>query len=224
MKKKVLLSSIVTILLCLCLITGSTFALFTSQDTVGILVTSGKVDVEAAVEDFKVFSVTPDAAGTVVDEKGGTYSYEEQTNGEFLNKGTATLDTTIGELKLERITPGDKVSFTVGVTNSSNVSTAYRYSIACTSGEELMYGLNVTVNGTTYTSLKEFVSGWDTLVAFEAIDKITFEIELPVTAGNYFQDRDVKIQILVEAVQGNAANLDPAATVTTIPQPADYYA
>ena len=43
MKKSVILSSIMLIALCLSLITGATFALFTSESSVNIAVSSGKV-------------------------------------------------------------------------------------------------------------------------------------------------------------------------------------
>ena len=81
MKKKALLSSVLVIALCLCLIAGSTFALFTSQSKVNIAVTSGKVDVVASVEAFKLYSVEAKEDGTIVDENGGKYEYVERTDG-----------------------------------------------------------------------------------------------------------------------------------------------
>ena len=50
MKKKVLLSSLATIALCLSLIAGATFALFTSKSTSSIEVTAGEVKIEAAID------------------------------------------------------------------------------------------------------------------------------------------------------------------------------
>ena len=49
MKKKVLLSSILTIALCLSLIGGSTFALFTNQAEVGVVITAGEIDMTADI-------------------------------------------------------------------------------------------------------------------------------------------------------------------------------
>ena len=54
MKKKVLLSSIVTIALCLCLIAGSTYALFTSQSQTDISVKAAKVEMTASLTDLKL--------------------------------------------------------------------------------------------------------------------------------------------------------------------------
>ena len=65
MKKKVLLSAVVTIALCLCLIAGSTFALFTSKSETNIAVTAGNVDVTASVKDFMLYSVEANDNGTI---------------------------------------------------------------------------------------------------------------------------------------------------------------
>ena len=56
MKKRILLTSVCSILLCFCLITGATYALFTSESKVNVAVTTGKVDVVAVAENFKLYS------------------------------------------------------------------------------------------------------------------------------------------------------------------------
>ena len=145
MKKKVLLSSILTIALCLSLIAGSTFALFTSQSEVNIAVTSGKVEMVASVKDFKLYSVEAENAGTIVDENGGTYKYVERTDGKFVNGGTAVLDGSI--ITLDNITPGDKISFGINGANNSDVTVQCRYTIQCAGDEALMKGLIVYLDG-----------------------------------------------------------------------------
>ena len=67
-KKKILLSSVMVIALCLSLIAGSTFALFTSESKVNIAVTSGKVDVKASITDLSVYSAKSDDEITETDE------------------------------------------------------------------------------------------------------------------------------------------------------------
>ena len=62
MKKKTLLTSILAIVMCFSLITGATFALFTSEDKVNIAITSGKVEVTATVENFEFKTLTKDWA------------------------------------------------------------------------------------------------------------------------------------------------------------------
>ena len=103
MKKKVLMSSIVTIVLCLTLIAGSTFALFTDKNEINIAVTSGEVDLTAKLSGLTISSVRPateveKAAAErgeltlIEDEYDGLYVYEEKANGVFANSGTAKLN------------------------------------------------------------------------------------------------------------------------------------
>ena len=192
MKKKVLLSSIATIALCLCLIAGSTFALFTSQSKTNIAVTAGNVDVVASVENFKLYSVEATANGSIVDENGGKYEYQERTDEKFANGGTAVQNGSM--INLERITPGDKISFGIEATNNSDVAIQCRYIIQCVSGEELMEGLVVYINDDAYPVLKSYTSAWTALAVGESITdagNIEIAIELPVTAGNKYQDKEV---------------------------------
>ena len=80
-----------------------------------------------------------------------------------------------------------------------------------------MSGLVVYVNGaaTGYESLASYTSAWNSLAAEGTIAPVPVAIELPVSAGNEYQDKTAKIRVLVEAVQGNA-NVDGAETVTYI--------
>ena len=222
MKKKVLLSSIMTIALCLSLIAGSTFALFTSTSTQDIAINSGKVQMTANIEGLKLYSVqgNPDVADedAVIDEKGNKYEYVEQTNGEFANGGTAAFDATEAKLTMERVTPGDKVEMTLTGANTSNVAIQYRYSIKCTSGHALMEGFNVYLaEGTNtlvkYEALSSYVTGWRNLAAETDMADVAIVIELPVTAGNEYQDLNAEIEITVEAVQGNAVTQNEAEIV-----------
>ena len=52
-RKNFIVSSILTIAMCVSMIVGSTFALFTSESKVNIAVSSGKVEVKASVENFE---------------------------------------------------------------------------------------------------------------------------------------------------------------------------
>lgn len=214
MKKKVLLSSIATIALCLCLIAGSTFALFTSKSEVNIAVTAGKVDMVAGIAITKVESVLGDTNGTIFDENGHAYSYSHVDEAEpynFVNGGLAKVEG--AELKLTEVTPGDKVTFEVSGTNNSDVAVQYRYIIECTDGYKLMSGMNVTVNGNKYTSMVSYTSTWAPLAAKTDIAPVEVSIELPVTAGNEYQEETTAIKVTVEAVQGNAVTEGDVAVV-----------
>ena len=189
MKKKALLSSLLTIALCLSLIAGSTFALFTSEDTVNIAVNAGTVKMTADLADLRTSSLdTPEG--------------EFYTDGHFTAGGTATFDG--GKLTLDRIVPGDKVSFRVVGKNESNVNIKYRVKLACTEGEALMAGLAVTVGETEYLSLSRYTTAWSGLAAGEDMPPLAVSIELPKDAGNAYQGLNAAISITVEAVQGNA--------------------
>ena len=54
MKKKLIITSILSMVMCVSLIIGATFALFTSEDNVNIAVTSGKVNVTAHIDENSV--------------------------------------------------------------------------------------------------------------------------------------------------------------------------
>lgn len=85
--KKVILPSIATILLCLCLIVGSTFALFTSTSKIDITVLSGSVDMTASVDDFTIWSAEATAAKgddtDVIDENNHRYGFVDKTQRSF---------------------------------------------------------------------------------------------------------------------------------------------
>ncbi len=85
MKNKQILNSIITILLCLSLISGSTFAIFTHEDAVSTTVTNGNVDIRAGIipGSLVTYSVRPLQNGGYVELLNETST--------FLNGGTATL-------------------------------------------------------------------------------------------------------------------------------------
>ena len=222
MKKKVLLSSIVTIVLCLTLIAGTTFALFTDTNKINIAVTSGEVDLTANLDGLTIYSVRPATPAertaaangelTIIelvdDDYPGYYVYEER-DGVFANGGTAELNDEGNTLSLNRVTPGDKVEFDIVGTNESDVTVQYRYIIECVGETKLMSGLLVTIGENTYPILEKFTSKWMTLEApasdaDKALDPVHVVIELPVEAGNEYQKQTTAIKITVEAVQGNA--------------------
>ena len=224
MKKKALVFSILTIALCLSLIAGSTFALFTSETKVDIEVDAGRVKIDAGLTTPVLYSVQPDAAGTEFDENGKTYTYVQQTE-KFANGGTAVLDATNGIISLENVTPGDKITFTLTGANTSDVAVQYRYKIECVEGYDLMSGFVVTVEDQKYASMAAYTSEWNGLDARQDINKngangINLALELPVSAGNEFQMLDAKIKISVEAVQNNADIADTDAVtvkyITTV--------
>ena len=184
MKKKVLLSSIMTIMLCLSLIAGSTFALFTATDTVNIAVNSGNVKVEASFVE-------------------GSLEYTS-TLGSVLAESSATTDGST--LTIEKMVPGDVITFKIHVENGSDVTAKYRTILECVENTGLLHGLEITVD--TEEFLGFACSKWTTLAGKEKIDDVTVTITLPEERGNEFQGKSVKFAYIVEAVQGNSKVAD----------------
>ena len=213
MNKKAIITSILLIVLCLSLISGSTYALFTSESKINIAVTSGKVDVRANISIFAIYSAEADPNGSLLDEHNNKYSHVKQTgvdeNGKYLfaNNGKAYLNMQ-GVLNLERMSPGDKVSVVLSVANSSDISAKYRLKFEVSEGGEELASILVTTIGTTsYTGLSRYRSPWQDIQIGQN-PYYNFTIEMPMNAGNEYQGLASNMVITVEAVQGNASTDD----------------
>ena len=195
MNKKTFLTSLLTIAMCLALIAGSTYALFTSEDAVNIAVSSGKVKVTATVDELV------------------TYSMGEATaeNGVFDNLGTAVLDqsSATDTLTLTNITPGDKVTFRIDLVNESNVTIQYR--LVWVVDGELSTAL-VAKAGATLESATAIVNNktkrttWDIPTDETKTQTVWVSIELPTECT--LQGESASISFKIEAVQGNAEVID----------------
>lgn len=196
MKKRLILSSIATMAIFGSLVVGGTYALFTSESTTSISVTSGTVNVKAEVTDLALFS-------------NGI-----QQEGTFENGGTATLSN--GSLNLSNITPGDKVTCNLTLTNTSNVNILYRVGYFCEVKDEaakddteaFFNALNINFNGQEKNGFISYKSYYTRLSANETINAIPVSVELPLNTGNEFQEKTTTIKFIVEAVQGNATVTD----------------
>ena len=183
MKTKVLLSSILTIVLCLSLITGSTLALFRSEKEVNVAVNSATVKVEAVVSDLTV--------------------------GSTLGTPIGTADLVGNTLTLINLVPGDYATFYINIDNQSNVAINFRtvISVASEADTDLFSGLVFTVDGVVLNTVDEegnlLVADWATLAAGEGDKTVAVTVSLPETAGNEYQNKNCTITYYVEAVQGN---------------------
>lgn len=194
MKRKVLLSSLATIVLCLSLIAGSTFALFTSKTEMNVAVNSATVELVATIDavNAKLYSysaATPD-----------TPAYMGDGVKTFTNGGAVTFNG--NAVTIDRMTPGDKLEFDINMVNSSDVTIQYR--VAWESGSStLMDVLEVTT--VEKNNASRTLNDWEEWTTTEATEKtVTVTIELPAWVGNDYQTKSVTIYITVEAVQGNA--------------------
>ena len=179
-KRNVIVSAFMAIALCMSVVAGATFALFTSDSSVNIAITSGNVEVTATASALKVYS--PKAVN---------------------ESGTATL--TGSELKLDNMTPGDKVNFNIKVENKSSVTVKYRTRIYCGEDNGLYAGLKYSITNGTETYESMAITDWATLTPdVKEVANLDCKVELPVDAGNEYKNKSCKLVYQVEAVQGNA--------------------
>ena len=175
---KSILSSILVISLCVSLIAGSTFALFTSESKVNVAVTAGNVDVVATVENLEL--------GTTLESNIDETTATSKEN-------TVTLD---------KIVHGDYVTFDLRIENNSDVTVKYRTVIKKVEDNGLWDGLTVTIDGTVYDGASK-MSAWETLVPGSEDIIVPVKVALPENAGNEYKLKTCTFAYTVEAVQGN---------------------
>lgn len=196
--KKILLSSILTLALCLSLICGATFALFTSTSTANIAVSSGKVNMTAEIENVKLSYQKPNTDNTAYETVEGK-----------LFAGNATVEG--NKISLEKLVPGDKITLDIVVYNESNVASKYQTLVGISSDNGLFDGLAVTLDNVTYTGATAKSEWIDAVAVAEKtkIQTVAVSIELPIDVGNEYQDKSCELYLTVNAVQGNALCTNP---------------
>ena len=199
-KSKTFVGALLSIALCVSLIAGATFAIFTSEASVNIAVTSGTVKVMATVSDFAATSPEKiTSEGVVVDDK--------YVAG-FTNGGEATQNG--NEITLKNVTPGDKVTFKITVKNESTVKIQYRTKVTASEDNGLFGALKIKIG--EYEGMG--ISEWKALEVNSKEEILDCVIELPTTATNEYQNKQCKIAFTVEAIQGNAETANDTAYYT----------
>ncbi len=177
--KKILLTSILSVVMCISLIAGATFALFTSESEVNIAVTSGKIDVKAVAE--------IDTANT---------SLADAQSSATVNGSNVIID---------KIMPMDYVTVNVNVKNNSNVSAKYRAIIESLDSNALANELAIEIDGKDFTGMA--YTKWLDLAPETDGQTIVIKIELPKEAEDG-QGETCNYSVYVEAVQANAGVTD----------------
>ncbi len=201
--KKTIACAALALVLCVSMITGATFALFTAKSETNIAVTSGTVKVVATVtkaETDWIYSPTLIAAdgSSITDATNAA----DLTNGIFKNEGTASVEG--ATVKMNNATPGDKVNFVVNVANSSNVAIKYRTVVSAITGDyDLLAQMNIVIDGNVYNG-NEVKSTWMNAKPNAEILPFDVSIELPISANDDVQTMEIAFEIKVEAVQSNA--------------------
>lgn len=183
-KKSTLISAVLAIAMCVSLLAGSTFALFTSESKVNLAVTSGNVEVVASIENIEK---------SYVDENGETVSGK-------LFGGDATFAD--GTLSLDNIVPKDTVKFHVKIANNSSVAIKYRTVVTVVEDNGLASSLSIDLAGYQMIGMKA-ANAYAKLDAGEQPEVLPVTITLPESETT--QGKSCKLSVSVEAVQGNAA-------------------
>ncbi|MBO5907987.1 MAG: right-handed parallel beta-helix repeat-containing protein [Clostridia bacterium] len=204
-RRNVIISAVLTIVMCVSMIAGATYAIFTSEDTVNIAVSSGTVKMTAKL----------DSTSLVATSRGADVYMSEATDGKayFATGGYAEVMGE-GDIKLVNIVPGDAVTVNINVENLSNVDVQYRVAMGYTDGsdEALKSALVASANieGVDY-AMNGGVTFWKYLARETQLEDNVIEvtIELPYSVGNEVQsepgtERSVGIVLTLQAVQGNA--------------------
>lgn len=218
MKKRTLISAILVIALCFTAIAGSTFALFTSETKVNVAVGAANVSVVAAMKDGSLKTYT-----SIWNENTGAYesievSADQQNNKVFPNGGTVVADDSTNTITIDKMTPMDKVTFVITVTNNSDVAIKYQTivsqiaTVVGADGTTLLDGLVITVEGDETVKVgNNAVTNWKSDFASGETRDIAVSIELPEAAGNQYQGLAAEISYVVNAVQGTAHVENPVA-------------
>ena len=184
---------------------GATFALFTDRSETAISMGAGQIDTTASLSLLGTWSAKADVNGQLVDEYGEKYILEAQDLGSFVNGGSASVSGTT--LSMERITPGDKVSFRLSLTNESTVNIQARLKITVPEEDYLLASvLDFTYGQTTKRGVAAYYSAWTNMVqGVDTSETFDFAFYMPIDADNLYQGSSAHYTFAIEAVQGNAA-------------------
>lgn len=194
MKRNVIVSAFLAIALCMSVIAGATFALFTSTAKVNLSITSAKVKLlNATIENKKMYSLTevnPDTLeGTEEDRTAA---------GTFYLGGTAEFEG--NTITLKKMAPGDRIAFDVKVDNESDIPVKYRVLVKEDGESNLTAALNIFVNNEYY--LGDSATGYTALAVGENVT-VPVSVELPISAGNDYAEKTATLIVSVEAVQAS---------------------
>ena len=188
--KKILIKSFISIAMCISLISGATYALYTDKADVNVAITSGKVDVVATVDSHSYSFAN------------GTYQNEDGTNFQLTsgNRNIVVNGNQDGTYSIENMMPGDILDFNVKVENKSTVDVQYQVSVAIEG--ELSDKLQTEISTATTTLAVNGKTGWIYAREGDVIEDINVKVSLPFTTTDC-QGKDATITITVSAVQGN---------------------
>lgn len=186
MKKKVILSSILTIAICLCLIAGSTFALFTSEAKTDVAITAATVKLVATIDENSLV-------------------YESVLDGGKLDQSNAVINGNV--IDVQYMVPGDYFTFDILIDNQSNVQVDYKALLSLVEDGGLWSGLVVSYE--VCTDNGQTVTPNDNPTAYAALEPnedvtVKVTVSFPWDRGDEYQATGCRFAVNVEAIQGNA--------------------
>ena len=111
-KKKIIITSAITIMVCIAIIAGSTMALFSGEVTLNVAVTAGSFEVVATPVDSN--------NDNKLDVNRGSMINGQETGKPFVTVTSTDFDT--NDISLAKFTPGDWISFKILVKNNSDIA------------------------------------------------------------------------------------------------------
>ena len=214
MKKRTLLTAILSIVMCLSLMAGATFALFTSESKVNIAITSGKVEMTASVVEDSFKTSTVGEVGVVQQGYVGTTTFE--------NGGIVEYDAQENLVKLTNMAPCDMLEFDIDVVNLSTIAVQYRVVYKIDGELKDALEVNANIEETDYNVNQLGATDWVLVAADDTsanINKAEVKDDIKVSiyfknVGNDYETKSGSISFTVEAIQGNATTTGalPAST------------
>ncbi len=210
-RSKSIVTSILSIALCGSLITGATYALFTDQADNSIVISNGKVDVSATIQNLKVYSPTAIFENGSISNADNAATTTE-TGGVWKNGGSVTLNEST--LTLDKMTPGDKVDFEIKIVNNSDVTIQYYTVAKAVHDNGLIDELSIKL-GSEFVG-DDLATEWTTLTTNDEREFIVeCSVELPLSVTDQTFEGQSSIQFSVVALQGNAVSA-PADTQSLV--------
>jgi len=176
MKIKLIVSSFLTIALCLSLIAGSTFALFTSESKANVAVTSAKVKVTASLEN-----------DSIIENFGDTDATDARIS-----------ESDPSKINVVNFAPKDSISVALKLANESTIAIKYRLSVICSN--DFDGALKVTSSPITIDAWNSAKAGQT--LGKDGIVNINIEY-LYVGGENLQEIKNAEFTFVIEAVQAN---------------------
>lgn len=192
-KKSIVIIAFTALMLCLVIAIGATFGLFTDQKGTTITVNSGNFEIEATIADLRTGY---DATG-----ENGVYTFE--------NGGSVKAEDSA--VKINGMAPNDEVTFTINITNKSDIKSKIKISFGSNIGEmpgvtDLYEALEFSYTreaGGQYTAFAK-ETDWVSVDAKAAIAPIYVKITFPEADNNNdYKGALSSVAITIDAVQGN---------------------